>query len=140
MPEPAHTPGPKKRRRWHRRQRVLIGVACGCVLIPVCASLWIIAGLGGIILGAMVGYMFYSIFLGPCSLLRSHKDIMRYMRQKNAKKGITMRPGWWYGMPGGREVMSPTGRKKDAIWRDGKSAAAQRSKAVAQQEKQDGQG
>ncbi len=67
-----------------------------------------------VLLILMVSFIVYICLLSPTSFLRSHKDIMRHMREKNARKGITMHPGWVYKLPGGKKIMSRTGKEKDA--------------------------
>ena len=66
-----------------------------------------------VLLIIIVGFMVYQCLLSPTSFLRSRKNVMRHMRDVNAKKGITMRPGWIYTLPGGKRIMSKTGKKKD---------------------------
>lgn len=70
--------------------------------------------LGDIIFVILVGFMIYECLLSPTSFLRSRRSIMRYMREKNAKKGITMRPGWIYVLPRGKRIVSYTGKEEDA--------------------------
>lgn len=70
-----------------------------------------------IILTLLVGYMVFLV--GESCLPR--KTLMRRRRDRNERRGITMRPGWMYKMPNGETHMSPTGREKDMIisrWRD----------------------
>ena len=66
-----------------------------------------------VLLIVIVGFVVYQCLLSPTSFLRSHKSIMKHMRNVNAKKGITMRPGWIYMLPGGKRIMSRTGKEKD---------------------------
>jgi hypothetical protein len=65
------------------------------------------------------GWIIWEVMLSPTALTRSKRDVMAHMRRVNAKRGITMRPNWWYKMPDGTEHMSPTGREKDMIIRQG---------------------
>ena len=73
---------------------------------------------GGSMIGTVLfilwgAWIIWDLFLGPTSLSRSHRQIMAHMRRKNAKRGITMRPGWQYHLPDGRIEMSWTGKLKD---------------------------
>ena len=71
--------------------------------------------IGTIIICFFVGFMLYECLLSPTSFLRSHREIMRYMRGRNEKRGITMRPGWVYKDPSGKRIVSETGKEEDAI-------------------------
>jgi hypothetical protein len=63
---------------------------------------------------SMMALVAYDMLVGPAALWRSHKNVMRQMRKRNDRRGITMRPGWTYYMPeDGSRHRSPTGRARD---------------------------
>jgi hypothetical protein len=70
-----------------------------------------------IVLSLMWAWIFWDIVLSPTALCRPKRDVMAHIRRQNERRGITMRPGWWYHMPDGTSHMSPTGREKDKVVR-----------------------
>jgi hypothetical protein len=74
----------------------------------------------GLILSLMWMWIIWDAMIGPTALWRSRRDVMSHMRKVNQRRGITMRPNWWYHMPDGTSHMSPTGREKDKIVRTSK--------------------
>lgn len=62
-------------------------------------------------------WIIYDLTIGEAGWFHSHREVMRRVREKNARRGITMRPRYWYKLPDGTMVMSQTGREKDMIKR-----------------------
>ncbi len=60
-----------------------------------------------------IAYAIHDLLLGPCAIWRPRKDVIRYMREQNERRGITMRPGWRYLFPDGSSHCSKTGRATD---------------------------
>jgi len=69
------------------------------------------------LLAGMWIWILWEVAIGSTALWRSKRDVMAHVRRVNAKRGITMRPGWWYKMPDGTAHMSPTGRERDKVVR-----------------------
>lgn len=67
------------------------------------------------VLLAMWAPMIWELTFSPTSIWRSKREVMAHVQKMNAKRGITMRPGWRYHMADGTTHMSPTGRERDMV-------------------------
>ena len=70
--------------------------------------------MGDILFILLIGFVIYDCVLSPTGFFTSKKEIMRHVRRRNKKRGITMRPGWAYCDPDGKKIMSSSGRPEDA--------------------------
>lgn len=62
-------------------------------------------------------WIIYELTIGDGGFLLSHREVIRRVREKRARRGITMRPNYWYKLPDGTMVMSKTGCEKDMVSR-----------------------